>query len=142
LWIGSRLFGVESGYLISEKSLIESLHTGDSKMPIYMYRCNDCNYEFEQRQKMADEPLTECPSCEDGRVRRVVNSVGVVFKGSGFYVTDSRGKKNGTSSGSTTKSSTTDTESTSSSTTDSSTSTESKPEKSKSEKKETTPANP
>jgi putative FmdB family regulatory protein len=106
-----------------------------------MYRCNDCNYEFEQRQKMADEPLTECPSCEDGRVRRVVNSVGVVFKGSGFYVTDSRGKKNGTTS-STTKSGTTDTESTSSSTTDSSTSTESKPEKSKSEKKETTPANP
>jgi putative FmdB family regulatory protein len=141
LWIGSRLFGVESGYLISEKSLIESLHTGDSKMPIYMYRCNDCNYEFEQRQKMADEPLTECPSCENGRVRRVVNSVGVVFKGSGFYVTDSRGKKNGTTS-STTKSGTTDTESTSSSTTDSSTSTESKPEKSKSEKKETTPANP
>jgi putative FmdB family regulatory protein len=141
LWIGLRLFGVESVYLISEKSLIESLYIGDSKMPIYMYRCNDCNYEFEQRQKMADEPLTECPSCEDGRVRRVVNSVGVVFKGSGFYVTDSRGKKNGTTS-STTKSGTTDTESTSSSTTDSSTSTESKPEKSKSEKKETTPANP
>jgi putative FmdB family regulatory protein len=68
-------------------------------MPIYQYRCNDCNYEFEQRQRMSDDALTECPVCH-GHIRRVLNSVGVVFKGSGFYVTDTRGSnaagKNGT----------------------------------------------
>jgi putative FmdB family regulatory protein len=59
-------------------------------MPIYSYRCKDCGYEFDQRQRMSDDPLTICPVCE-GSIRRVVNSVGVVFKGSGFYVTDNRG---------------------------------------------------
>lgn len=58
-------------------------------MPTYTYRCNECNHEFQVRQRMTDEPLTECPVC-GGRVRRVVSSVGVVFKGSGFYVTDNR----------------------------------------------------
>lgn len=62
-------------------------------MPTYTYRCNNCDYEFEIRQRMADEPLTDCPECEtNNTLRKVVNSVGVVFKGSGFYVTDSRGK--------------------------------------------------
>lgn len=65
-------------------------------MPLYTYRCNNCNHEFEARQRMSDDPLTDCPVCE-GDVRRVVSSVGVVFKGSGFYVTDNRGKaKNST----------------------------------------------
>ena len=59
-------------------------------MPIYTYRCKDCDYQFEKRQRMADDPLTECIHCEHGHVRRVVNSVGIVFKGSGFYVTDNR----------------------------------------------------
>lgn len=66
-------------------------------MPIYTYRCNDCGHQFDQRQRMSADPLTICPNCE-GEIRRVVNSVGVVFKGSGFYVTDNRngssGKKN------------------------------------------------
>lgn len=62
-------------------------------MPIYTYRCNDCGIEFEKRQRMSDEPLTDCPAC-DGHVRRIVNAVGVVFKGSGFYITDSRNGKN------------------------------------------------
>ena len=62
-------------------------------MPYYQYRCNDCKNEFEKRQRMSDDPLTECPVC-NGRIRRVVNSVGVVFKGSGFYVTDTRNGKN------------------------------------------------
>lgn len=68
-------------------------------MPIYAYRCNDCEYEFEVRQRMADDPLEACPECE-GEVRRVVNSVGVVFKGSGFYITDNRSGRSGTSSSS------------------------------------------
>jgi putative FmdB family regulatory protein len=58
-------------------------------MPTYTYRCNECDHEFQARQRMTDDPLTECPVCK-GRVRRVVSSVGVVFKGSGFYVTDNR----------------------------------------------------
>lgn len=58
-------------------------------MPTYTYRCNECDHEFQTRQRMTDDPLTECPVCK-GRVRRVVSSVGVVFKGSGFYVTDNR----------------------------------------------------
>lgn len=58
-------------------------------MPTYTYRCNECEHEFDVRQRFSDDPLTECPSCE-GEVRRVVNSVGIVFKGSGFYVTDNR----------------------------------------------------
>jgi putative FmdB family regulatory protein len=58
-------------------------------MPIYQYRCKACEYEFEIRQRMADDPLTHCPVCQ-GEIRRIVNSVGVVFKGKGFYVTDNR----------------------------------------------------
>lgn len=58
-------------------------------MPLYTYRCNQCDHEFQVRQRMVDDPLTECPVC-NGTVRRVVSSVGVVFKGSGFYVTDNR----------------------------------------------------
>ncbi|MCB8944111.1 MAG: hypothetical protein H6658_10185 [Ardenticatenaceae bacterium] len=64
-------------------------------MPYYQYRCNDCEHEFETRQRMSEDPLTDCPVC-DGRIRRVVNSVGVVFKGSGFYVTDTRNGKSAT----------------------------------------------
>lgn len=58
-------------------------------MPLYTYRCNEKDHEFQVRQRMMDDPLTECPVC-GGPVRRVVSTVGVVFKGSGFYVTDNR----------------------------------------------------
>lgn len=58
-------------------------------MPLYTYRCNENDHEFQVRQRMMDDPLTECPVC-GGTVRRVVSTVGVVFKGSGFYVTDNR----------------------------------------------------
>jgi putative FmdB family regulatory protein len=65
-------------------------------MPVYSYKCKNCGYQFDQRQRMSDAPLKECPVCE-GTVRRIVNSVGIVFKGSGFYVTDNRNgsSKNG-----------------------------------------------
>ena len=63
-------------------------------MPTYTYRCNNCEYQFDTRQRMADDPLTDCRNCESEKsLRKVLNSVGIVFKGSGFYVTDSRGKK-------------------------------------------------
>lgn len=64
-------------------------------MPTYVYKCDDCDYTFEARQSFSDDPLTECPTCEMGEVRRVIHNVGVVFKGSGFYITDSRNGKNG-----------------------------------------------
>jgi putative FmdB family regulatory protein len=61
-------------------------------MPVYTYECENCGERFEAKQKFSDEPLTVCPTCE-GPVHRVIQPVRVVFKGSGFYVTDSRGKQ-------------------------------------------------
>jgi len=56
-------------------------------MPIYEYECDTCGVHFERRQRITDEPLTKCPECE-GHVHRVLQPVGIIFKGSGFYVTD------------------------------------------------------
>lgn len=58
-------------------------------MPTYQYACRDCDHRFETVQSIHDDALTECPSC-GGSIRRVVGAVGVTFKGSGFYRTDSR----------------------------------------------------
>ncbi len=60
-------------------------------MPIYEYECEQCGVRFERLQRMADAPLEECPECA-GHVHRVMQPVGVIFKGSGFYVTDNRGR--------------------------------------------------
>ncbi|WP_120321652.1 FmdB family zinc ribbon protein [Catellatospora citrea] len=64
-------------------------------MPTYQYACTACGHQLEAVQSFADEPLTECPTCE-GTLRKLFSSVGVVFKGSGFYRTDSRGSGTGT----------------------------------------------
>ena len=56
-------------------------------MPRYDYRCTDCGHEFEVKQSFSDEPVAACPLC-DVESRRVIHSVPVVFKGSGFYVND------------------------------------------------------
>ncbi len=61
----------------------------EENVPTYQYACTACGHQHEAVQSFSDEPLTECPACE-GRLRKVFNSVGVVFKGSGFYRTDSR----------------------------------------------------
>ncbi len=58
-------------------------------MPTYQYACTECGHAFEQFQSFSDDALTVCPECE-GRLRKVFNAVGVVFKGSGFYRNDSR----------------------------------------------------
>ncbi|MGE3288328.1 MAG: FmdB family zinc ribbon protein [Pseudonocardia sp.] len=58
-------------------------------MPTYQYACKDCGHRFEAVQSFADASLTECPQCSGG-LRKVFSSVGIVFKGSGFYRTDSR----------------------------------------------------
>lgn len=62
-------------------------------MPIYTYECEDCGVRFDARQKFSDDPITKCPECA-GTVHRVPQPVGIVFKGSGWYVKDSRGKNN------------------------------------------------
>ena len=58
-------------------------------MPTYQYTCTDCGEPVEAVQKFTDAPLTVCPAC-GGRLRKVFSAVGIVFKGSGFYRTDSR----------------------------------------------------
>jgi putative FmdB family regulatory protein len=61
----------------------------DRSVPTYQYACKDCDHHFEQVQAFSEPSLTVCPSC-GGHLRKVYGSVGVVFKGSGFYRTDSR----------------------------------------------------
>ena len=61
-------------------------------MPTYQYACTECGHAFDQFQSFSDDALTECPECQ-GRLRKLFNAVGVVFKGSGFYRNDSRDKK-------------------------------------------------
>ena len=58
-------------------------------MPTYSYACTECDNRFDAVQAFTDDALTTCPQCS-GRLRKLFNSVGVVFKGSGFYRTDSR----------------------------------------------------
>ena len=58
-------------------------------MPTYQYACTECGHSFEQFQSFSEDALTVCPEC-NGRLRKLFNAVGVVFKGSGFYRTDSR----------------------------------------------------
>ena len=58
-------------------------------MPVYAYACKDCGHAFEVRQSFSDDALTVCPE-GGGQLRKKFNSVGVVFKGSGFYRNDSR----------------------------------------------------
>ena len=75
-------------------------------MPTYQYRCTECGTDLEAVQKFTDPALTECPTCQ-GSLRKVFNAVGVVFKGSGFYRTDSRpkeGASGGSSNGSSSES--------------------------------------
>ena len=60
-------------------------------MPTYSYHCDTCGHDFEAVQRFADDPLKECPVC-GAAIRRVIQPVGVVFKGSGWYITDSRPK--------------------------------------------------
>ena len=67
-------------------------------MPTYQYACTSCGERLEVVQKFTDDPLTVCPACE-GRLRKLFSPVGVVFKGSGFYKTDSRGTSSGSKSG-------------------------------------------
>lgn len=82
-------------------------------MPTYAYACTQCEHHFEIVQSFTDNTLTVCPAC-DGRLRKLFNTVGIVFKGSGFYRNDSRGPDSSASSEASTSSSTSSSESVSS----------------------------
>ncbi len=99
-------------------------------MPIYEYRCQSCGHELEALVRGGKEP-TNCPSCETGDLSRKISRAGVIFKGSGFYVNDSRGSSNGDSKTSSPTTSTS-TDSSSSGSSDSSSSSSSKSETSSS----------
>lgn len=76
-------------------------------MPTYSYACTECDNRFDAVQAFTDDALTTCPQCS-GRLRKLFNSVGVVFKGSGFYRTDSRESGKGSASVSAEKSTSSD----------------------------------
>ena len=65
-------------------------------MPTYEYRCKDCGHELEAIQSFSDDALTECPECH-GALKKKFSAVGISFKGSGFYKTDSRGSSSAAS---------------------------------------------
>ena len=71
-------------------------------MPTYQYACSGCGHQFETVQSFSDDSLTTCPDCGQDQLRKVFGSVGVVFKGSGFYRNDSRNerKRSGSTAGS------------------------------------------
>jgi len=58
-------------------------------VPTYEYECGLCHYHFERKQRFDEEPVAICPKCQ-AKARRVIHTVPVIFKGSGFYITDSR----------------------------------------------------
>jgi putative FmdB family regulatory protein len=57
-------------------------------MPTYDYVCDACGHSFEKFQRFSEQPVRECPQCKQLRVRRVIHPTGIIFKGSGWYVTD------------------------------------------------------
>lgn len=59
-------------------------------MPTYEYACQKCGYEFEKYQSIKDEPIKRCPSCKGKVVKKISPGAGLLFKGSGFYITDYR----------------------------------------------------
>ena len=59
-------------------------------MPVYVYHCDECDFQFEQQQKFSDKPLKRCPQCGKDNLHKVYTPVGVIYKGSGFYSTDHR----------------------------------------------------
>lgn len=69
-------------------------------MPTYEYACPKCGHQFEQFQSMKDEPLKKCPKCKKTGVKRLVGGgAGLIFKGSGFYITDYKNKGGGKKEG-------------------------------------------
>jgi len=69
-------------------------------MPTYEYACQKCGHQFEQFQSMRDEPLKKCPQCKKAALKRLVGGgAGLIFKGTGFYITDYKNKSSGKKEG-------------------------------------------
>ena len=66
-------------------------------MPIYTYECDSCGHQFDQSQSINDERLKTCPKCKKDTLQKIIQNVGISFKGSGFYINDSK-KQTSTSS--------------------------------------------
>ena len=96
----------------------------EPNVPTYQYACTACGHRFEAVQSFSDASLTECPECS-GKLRKLFGSVGVVFKGSGFYRNDSRSESNGKQKASAGAEAKSDSSSSTSSSTDKSSSTSS-----------------
>ena len=69
-------------------------------MPIYEYRCDGCGHEMELMQKMSDDPMKDCPVCQESKLKKLISAAGFRLKGSGWYETDFKGSKSGSSSSS------------------------------------------
>ena len=67
-------------------------------MPTYRYRCNNCSHEFDAVQSMMDDPLKTCVKCNKDSIIRLIQPVGIQFKGSGFYINDKTPKSTSSSS--------------------------------------------
>lgn len=63
-------------------------------MPIYEYRCGGCGHEMELIQKMSDDPMKDCPVCEESKLKKLISSAGFRLRGSGWYETDFKNSKN------------------------------------------------
>ena len=59
-------------------------------MPVYAYRCKTCGVQFERVQRFSDDPVSVCPECAEATVTRIIHPAGIIFKGSGWYVKDSK----------------------------------------------------
>jgi putative FmdB family regulatory protein len=84
-----RAAGCLSQQFVVELRLYYRIGGSTITMPIYEYECDSCRIRFERLQHFKDEPIKECPEC-GGAVHRVLQPVGIIFKGSGFYITDQR----------------------------------------------------
>ncbi len=89
--IRKMLVPLTHGYNPPSNAAVKKTWRARGAMPTYTYQCDSCGHGFEAVQRFADDPLTECPEC-GSPIRRVIQPVGVVFKGSGWYITDSRPK--------------------------------------------------
>ncbi len=70
-------------------------------MPMYTYRCENCENQFDQHQSFSEEPLVQCPECNKLALQKVYKPIRVVFKGSGYYVTDNKAKSSTSRNGKT-----------------------------------------
>jgi putative FmdB family regulatory protein len=90
-----------TGHGAATVPLERTIDRAEQSVPKYQYQCKDCGEALEVQQSFTDDALTVCPTC-GGDLRKVFNAVGVVFKGSGFYKTDSRSGSSSTTSTSST----------------------------------------